>query len=286
MAVNYSAITMEKLCFLLILCLLWSCESKPTVIADEPTTYETPVVKRDTCLVAAETMEGNRYVDFTAKEQVLLRATDVADWQLEVYSLEDCSMKAAYQLPENFSPDYPYFLADINYNTSQRMVGVRGYKKIFVVDLDNQRLSKPISPAFPKDRLADAESGAIQHLEVWEDYLVGVCQDWGAFVFSMNKGNVKALKPVADYITEEGDHRSLFLIRNANGAYQAIMPALSAENGEFSVNTLFPAPLLLDPDATVHAPGSPYVRFKDQAGKLIGVNLQNRELLPVIEEVE
>lgn len=240
----------------------------------------------DTCLVNINTLKGNSYINYTSGEQVFLRSKNEANWQLEVYSLADCSMKAAYPLPENFSADFPYFLADINYNTSQRKVGIRGYKDLFVVDLDQQQVGQSLTPAFLQDRLADAESGQILHLEVWEDYLVGTTQDWGAFVFRLDSNKVTAIMPMAEVETPAGDFRSLFLIEDGTGTYQAILPAMAEDSGDFSVNALFDKPLPIDPEATVFADGSQYVRLKNKAEGLIGINLYTGELLPVIEEVE
>lgn len=283
---------MKRLLGLLAVCFLFlvGCGSNetPQVSGTDVVDPVPPAtVQRDTCLVAVETMAGNRYIDFTAGEQVLLRSTTGANWNLEVYDLFDCSLKAVYQLPKNFSEDYPYFLADINYNTSQRMVGIRGYKDIYVVDLDQQSLSKKITPAYAENRIADAESGTILHLEVWEDYLVGTTADWGAFVFSLDSTGVKPLTPVADLATESGDdYRSLFLIENGQGYYQAILPIMNLESGDFAVNPLFSNPIELEEDQTVYAEGSPYVRLKKMDGTLVGVNLYTGELLPVIKEVE
>ncbi|PHI18418.1 hypothetical protein CEQ90_18115 [Lewinellaceae bacterium SD302] len=263
--------------------------------ADSPQLAETKLAEPvadtastpDTCLVDAKTLAGNRYVDYTTGEQVLLRPTDAADWQLEVYNLFDCGLKAVYQLPENFSPDYPYFLADINYNTSQRMVGIRGYKELYVVDLDRQERSGKITPVYATERLQDVESGAILHLEVWEDYLVGTTQDWGAFVFSLDSNDLKPVLPVADLAMENGGgYHSLFLIENEQGEFQAILPSMNPEDGDFAINPLFSTPVALSSEETVYAAGSPYVRLKKKDGELVGVNLYTGVLLPVIEEVE
>lgn len=247
---------------------------------------ETEPKVRDTCLVGASTMAGNRYVNYIDEEQILLRATTPVDWQLEVYDLFDCRMKAAFPLPENFSPDYPYFLADINYNTSQKMVGIRGYKRLFVADLDRGVMLPAIKPQFKNERLTDTESGVILHLEVWEDYLVGVCEDWGTFVFAVDSIFVRPVMPVADLKLEEGGYQSLFLIKNVDGKFQAILPGINNSSGEFSVNPLFAKPVDLLARETVYAEGSQYVRLKKPDGEMIGVNLYTRELLPVIEEIE
>lgn len=274
---------------LVFLFFLFSCGGDTAEIESEDpssATTESASEIRDTCLVSAETMAGNRYLDYIAGEQVLLRATDAADWQLEVYDLFDCRMKATYQLPENFSPDYPYFLADINYNNSQKMVGIRGYKRLFVADLDRGVMLPPIVPQFKDERLMDTESGVILHLEVWEDYLVGISADWGAFVFVLDSASVRPVMPVADLPLEQGGYQSLFLIQNGNGKFQAILPGINDESGEFGVNPLFAKPIELLAKETVYAKGSQYVRLKKPNGELIGVNLYTRELLPVIEEIE
>ncbi|MEL6140702.1 MAG: hypothetical protein AAFQ37_01630 [Bacteroidota bacterium] len=267
-------------CVFLFLLLAYSCGGSN----DSPSLASTVTTPQDTCVVSAVTLPGNRYTDFTAEEKVLLRAPAGADWQLEVYDLFTCEAKAIYSLPPNGSPDYPYYLADLNYNNNTRLVGIRGYQEFFIVDLTTQQLSKSVKPVYPSGRLEDAESGTILHLEVWEDYLVGTTQDWGAFVFRMAGATPKAILPVAEMKDASDQYRSLFLIDDGNGKYQGILPSLNLNTGKFQVNPLFGHPIELDPLETVYAKGSPYTRVREPNGTYIGIDLRTGELLPVIEE--
>lgn len=257
-----------------------SCSETPSPVAAEQVN---PPPKPDTCRIEVQTLTGNRYTDFIAAEKVILRAPIANEWQLEVYDLYTCLTKAVYNLPANDAPDYPYFLADLNYNNSGRKVGIRGHRHIFVADLDRETLSNPIQPQYPANRLAEPESGSIQHLEVWEDYLIGTTTDWGAFVFKLDSLSPKPIVAAAELVDGEQFH-SLFLIGTRDGKYQAIIPNYNLDEGIFSVNPLFEQPTDLIPTETVYAAGSPYARVKEPSGAYIGIDLRTGELLPVIEE--
>lgn len=242
---------------------------------------------RDTCQLAGieNILEGNRYTDFLAEEKVVLRDPGENNWRLEVYDLFTCEMKAAYQLPRTEPTDFPFFLADLTYNNAQRQVGIRGYREFFIVDLQEQRISEAIAPAFPEGRLTDVESGQIQHLEVWENYLVGSTVDWGSFVFRLDADKLMAVLPSADYRVGE-EYRSLFLIETNSGQYQAIIPQYDYSAGLFRVDPIFSQPIALDPSETVYASGSPYARLLNADGTYTGIDLRTGKLLPVIEERE
>lgn len=283
---------MQRIYWLFLLVIL-SCGTEPgpnetvsTTNADS--TADTTAAPPDTCRLAYPTQPGNRYADLTRGEQILLRATDPGRWQLEVYETGECTLTAVYTLPPNESPDFPYYLADINYSTFRRQIGIRGYRKIFVADLDRQELSDGITPQFPGDPLvADPQSGQILRLEVWEDYLVGYAQDYGPFAYRLGGGGPRSLAPAATYAPETGGPpQALFLIENPAGTFQAILPQLDFNSGDFTINPIFPAPRALDPTATIHENGSPYARLRTESGELIGINLGSGELLPVIEKVE
>lgn len=275
---------MKKLIYSLpFICLFWlvSCKDAPS-----PTDVIEDLIsqKPDTCqLSVTGVLSGNRYSDFTAAEKVVLHDPGENDWRLEVYDLYDCSMKAAYQLPPNESEDYPYFLADLNYNNSNRKIGIRGNRSIFLIDLEAQQMSGEIIPQFSDaERLMDTESGAIHHLEVWENYLVGQTVDWGAFVFRLDSILPKSIAPVAE-LKDGEEFRSLFLIETGDGNYQAILPRYDLSTGLFSVNPLFIEPKALHPASTVYA-GGPYARVKEANGNFVGIDLRTGELLPVIKE--
>ena len=277
---------MKKLTYSLpLICLIWlvSCKDAPS-----PSAVIEDLIsqKPDTCqLSITGVLAGNRYTDFTAGEKVVLHDPGENDWRLDVYDLFDCSMKAAYQLPPNESADYPYFLADLNYNNSNRKIGIRGNSSIFLIDLESQKMSEEITPQFTaNNRLTDTESGAIHHLEVWENYLVGQTVDWGSFVFRLDSLLPRSIAPVAE-LKDGDEYRSLFLIETGNGNYQAILPSYDHNTGLFSVNPLFIQPKVLHPASTVYA-GGPYARVKEANGNFVGIDLRTGELLPVIKEKE
>lgn len=240
----------------------------------------------DTCQLFStqEVPNINRLTDWLAEERLFLRTNKEGKWQIEVYTLYSCELKAIYSFPENNPAESPYYLANLNYNHNSRLVGIRADRSFYVLDLRTGKLSDAIQPQFPTDWPAEPESGRIQHLEVWEDYLVGATTDWGCFVFTLDSLGFEQIPPIATYQAASGQYHALFLIANNSGYYQAILPSLSETDGSFSVQPIFSKPLALDASPPIHAASSPYVRLKQSDGELIGIDLRNGQLLPTIEK--
>lgn len=238
------------------------------------------------CAIDLPTLEGNRYTD-TEKQQLLALTGDSSDWSLQVYDRRDCQMLRSLPLPEPQNADYPYFLADLLYNSGNRLLGIRGHQELFIYDLEASQLSAPIAPQFKLERLQGVDAGQIEHLEVWEDYLVGCSSDWGSFVFRLDSLLAPSpVMPVAE-LEKEGVFHSLFLIESGlEIGYQAILPTYDYDQGTFRINPLFEAPIALEPAATIYADGSPYARLRKSGADLVGVDLVKRELIEGIEAVE
>ncbi|HEB62274.1 MAG TPA: hypothetical protein ENI82_03885, partial [Bacteroidetes bacterium] len=88
---------------------------------------------------------------------------------LNVYDTKTCKSIFKQTLPVNNSPDFPYYIAKINYNKNSNLVAIRGFEEVYCFDVNNNRLLAKMTPGFKNKRnAADAQSGMIQQLELWE----------------------------------------------------------------------------------------------------------------------
>jgi len=169
---------------------------------------------------------------------------------LEVYNTFTCSLELKLTLPVNLSPDFPYFLADINYNNDSKIVAVKAAQTVYCLDLETKRMLPLLTPAFKNKRVnVDASSGSIIRLELWEDFLIGYAQDRGTFVFDLsNQKGPSPILPFAEYKVDETRFNSLFLLPSDNKKYQAILPIYDWEEETFSINPIFKSPMPLSTD--------------------------------------
>ncbi|MEM8584200.1 MAG: hypothetical protein AAGF87_08025 [Bacteroidota bacterium] len=263
---------------LLALVFLLSCGS------NEPEVYsnQTSQIQAVPCPPDLGLLDGNSYTDPSRNLVVALHQMGDG-WALDIYNREECALENRVQLPKPEIEDYPYYLADLLYNSALGQVGIRGPRHFFIYQLDQKSLSEPITPSYSTERLSGASSGQIEHLEVWEDYLIGCTVDWGAFAARMDG---TALLPLAELEIDER-YASLFLIEvDASDSYQAVMPRYNYELARFEVNPLFSAPISLDLDNITYAKGSSYVRLQTTGGESITIDLSKAKIVEAIQEVD
>lgn len=276
------------LLFMLVTGLLAGCDAEPsastgtdttgqdTTSTGEPSGTDTETSTRPTCDLNGTVLDENQ---FWAKNENLLVAVVAAPETndptfgeshrvLEMFDGKTCERVMREVLPVSMSPDFPYYLSDITYNNLSRLVAVRGFDKIYILDLSNRKLNGPVEPAFLNTRYAeDAQSGMIQRLEVWEDYLIGFAQSEGAFVFDLsNPEQPKAVLPSAEYEIEEGlEYHSLFLLPSSDAAngVQAILPKFNYETEEFSIGAMFQSPLKVDTNIPRNVRNNRYLVLKE-----------------------
>ncbi|HFA49035.1 MAG TPA: hypothetical protein ENJ95_08460 [Bacteroidetes bacterium] len=247
-------------------------EAKP----ERPTTPPKAKTKPD-CTISG-TFETENI--FWAKNENLLvvikgdKETEDSDFGpsqriLELYDGTNCERIMREILPVNLSPDYPYYLSDITYNNLSNVIAIRGFDQIYILDLKNKKLSKPLSPKYLNERFADdAQSGMIQRLEVWENYLIGYATSMGPFVFDLKDPlNGKSVLPGAEYELEEGTlYNSLFFLPSENGGtkYQAILPKFDMETGNFDINPLFEKPINIQTNINRRFRNNRYLVLKER----------------------
>ncbi len=160
-----------------------------------------------------------------------------------------CQVVRSQRLQGAGAADYPCYLADVSYNQASKLVAVRDFDLVWVYDVMADRLFGPLEPRFRLPRQwADAGSGRILRLELWEYYLTGWAQDLGAFVFDLSQQEPRPVLAEAEYRLPDERVRSLFLLpADAAGNRQAILPWYDYEGAAFRVNPLFERPLPLEP---------------------------------------
>ena len=232
---------------------------------------------RRICPIEGTILEGNSLVLTEAAIRLVIKADSStldpvygeSHRILEVYDTRSCSLLTQKILPVNESPDFPYFLAEINYNHSSKQVAIRGAFDIYCFDVPTGRLLPPLTPVFePERNRQDAQSGMIQRLELWELFLVGHARDYGAFVFDLtDTDRPRAVVPFSTYrdpVLE--DWHDLFLLPSEKGGYQALMPVYDGEEQAFFVHALFPEPLDIEAGTGWSGEGTPYVIFRKKGG--------------------
>lgn len=241
------------------------------------------------CEIEGEMLEGNQ---FWARGEGILLAV-VADSStydpdygpghrvLEVYDSRTCERVDRHVLPVNVSPDFPYYLAEITYNNATRLVAIRGFQVVYAYDVVRRELLPVLEPEFANERYGvDAQSGMIRRLELWENYLVGYSQDYGAFAFDLsNAGAPEAVLPAAEYEVAADEYHQLFLLPTDDGVYQGLLPAYDATEDAFAINPLFRDPVDLNPNIPSNVADNRYlvIRLRDEARTPVAIDMLKRQ---------
>lgn len=243
--------------------------SGPTAANDETTSTRA----NHNCEIAAKNLAGNQ-LWIRDKEILAAIVADSATLDpdmgeshriLEIYDTKTCERIERKILPVNFSPDYPYYLAQMNYNNAHQIVGIRGLSAVFVYDVETKTLLPELTPEYKAERFGeDAQSGMIQRLEVWEKYLIGYAQDYGAFVFDLtNSAAPKAMMPFAEVRKSDESYASLFLLPSQDGGVQAIVPSYDANEDEFTINPLLDQPTQMDTNVPASARNNRFLVLRE-----------------------
>lgn len=213
---------------------------------------------------------------------------------LEVYNTKNCERIFQQTLPVNRSPDFPYYLAPGTYESKNEIVAIQGFANPYFFDCGRKRLSQPLEPEYLSEREAvDAQSGMIKGLTVWGNYLLGHAVDFGPFAFDIrNTARPKPVPPVAEYpIPKTAEFRYLFLLEEANGRYQAILPVSDFDAGGsvFELQKLFPQAIKTDPKLPKNVRNNRYLVFRDQTDptqeKRVVVDMFGQRYIPLPENI-
>lgn len=263
-----------------------------TTAADASNIAPPPSLSSPDCDIAGEVLEGNQYWERHNDVLVVIKAdesTTTEDYGpshriLQVLDGRNCSSLFQTTLAENTSPDFPYYLAPIQYNKVSNLIGIRGYYEVYVLDLASDYQLTKLEPAFFSERqYDDPQSGMILRLEVWEHYLIGYGQDVGTFAFDLNeKDNPQPVLPFAEWQDPDiGRYHSLFLLPAENG-YQGIMPWYDAETDEFELSPIFAEPRPLSLNVPSSARNNKFLVLRGTAAdnSVYPIHLGHREVVP------
>ncbi len=249
------------------------------------------------CEIAGEVLEDNTF--WARREGILLAiVADSTTYDedygeshrvLLVYDTDNCQVVDRQELPVNQSPDFPYYLAPIVYNKLNKFVGISGFDQLYVYDTQNRRLLPPARPDFRTEReLEDAQSGMIQWLEVWEDYIIGWAEDKGTFVFELSEnGAPKAVLPYAEYQKEMTEFESLFLLPSEGDSVQLLIPHYDYSQNSFAINPLLDEPKPIAQAVPKSASNDRYVilRGTDGSDQVYAIDLVDRKRMELPSNV-
>ncbi len=261
-----------------------------TTVVDNSDSLDFPVEKPD-CTIEGKILPGNEFWAKTENVIVVLSANEETFDEelgeshriLEIIDGNSCKQVFRKVLPVNRSDDFAYHLSDITYNNISKIVAIRGFDKIYILDLQSKQLSEPLKPEYLNERYAeDAQSGLIQRLEIWENYLLGYATDMGAFVFDLSAPlSAKAILPTAEYEIQKGaEYNSLFFLKSGNNQkmYQAIQPKFDLNNGDFSITPMFDEPLEVQININPSFRNNQFIIFKELLGndesRPIGIDMK------------
>lgn len=200
---------------------------------------------------------------------------------LSLYNTTNCKQALQLVLPINRSPDFPYYLADRNYNNNSDIIAIKGIDHFYCLDLHSKKLLPPLRPIFRTPRLAvDAQSNQIQRLEVWENFIIGYAKDQGVFLFQINTSKVpSAILPLTEYKVNDNLYHSLFLLASTDKV-QAIIPTYNWEEDRFEINPLFKQPIALRKEELSTNQNSPYLVLREaNSNRGIAIDLKARKMI-------
>ncbi len=251
------------------------------------------VKQQEKCKIEGEVLEDNElWLKDQGKLVCIMADSSTYDANLgmshrilEVFNTYTCKLEVKLTLPINTSPDFPYFLADINYNNNSKIVAIKAAKTVYCFDLTTKKMLPLLTPAFKTNRVvADPSSGTIIRLELWEDYLVGYAQDKGAFVFDLNGDKTpQPILPFAEFQLGETNFNSLFLLPSESDKYQAILPSFDWEEEVFSINPIFKVPLEIQTTVQKSALDNPYIVLREKENNkalLVDMRAMKNKVIP------
>ena len=286
--------------------LLASCEEDPNPGTTDPITPVTPIDTTRTvapapaplpdthdCEIEGLADEADEFWVRPAQVLVGIINEDGGEnliSRVRAVSTKDCQEIFNSTLPAN-EGDYAYYLASPQYNSSNRLVGIHGFNRVYVYDAERNQLSPELRPEFQNNRImSDAQSGAIERLEIWEDYIFGYATDMGVFAFDLTDATEpKALLPFADYKAPDDSYASAFLLPQADGKAQILVPTWDHEQFQLDMNPIFNRPVRVSTEAAAGARNNEYLVIYeyDEAGERmpVALDMQKRERVALPDEV-
>lgn len=291
-------------CFVVLACFM-ACEpvtseqtgQNPTTTTTTDTTQtsdRSPAEYRDStaeklahnCTIEGSLLDGNQVWIKKANTLVALVADstsldpDLGESHrvLKIYNTENCNLIKTETLPINVSADYPYYLSELNSDDTSPIVGVRGFGKTYLYDINNQAV-KELEPQFLANRMVDdAQSGMILSLQMWKNYMVGYAADNGVFVVDMTDAqNPKSMEAHAEFTLPDDTYSSLFLLPAEDNKYQALLPKYDFDNDDFQLNPLFKKNKDMNIQISKGAQNNRYIVLRENDAQKTGIAIDMQE---------
>jgi len=292
--------SMKQFFYLLLLLFLLACqtdnksipipapsESIDSIASLQPTTSKTRSrsLTAPSCTLKGNILPHNKLwlpneqliVCIAADSTTLDKKFGESHRKLVIYDTQTCEPSHEWTLPINRSPDFPYYLANLNYNNKSPIIAIQGANSIHCLHLNTKKLHPPVIPVYKTKRLAqDAQSGNILQLKLWEEFLIGYAQDMGTFVFKISKkGPLAPLLPYAEYRIGESTYQGVYLLPSPNNKIQAILPRYDWEEEDLSINTTFPKPVTIQTNIIKSPLNNQYIVLKTtEPNGAIGLDLK------------
>lgn len=207
---------------------------------------------------------------------------------VRVYDSEKCEKIFEEELPVNLSPDYPYYLMNVD-SMDRRLVGILGSGMFYVYDMDNNKLSPQLKPQFKGERYYDdAQSGRILQMKTLGRYVIGYAEDIGTFVYNLTiPATPKQEKPTAEFMVSENDFSALFVLKADAEKEYAILPVYDANTRDFSLNMLTDSSSAINEQITKSAQDNRYIvlRKADEKRSAIAIDMQTKKRIELPEDV-
>jgi hypothetical protein len=235
---------------------------------------------RAACL-SADSLFEERYFHSQSTRQVIRILPDSAQngafRKLVVLNAEDCSLQREHSLPSDPNDPTNYRLADLEYNSTFHFLGIAGDGQLYCYRLDSLKLVGPFEPQFVHTPIMeDAQSGQIQRLELWEEFLVGYMEDYGPFAYDLRPlSEPRPILPFREWKTEDGEYHSLFLFPGREeGFYQPLVPIYDQQTHTINLEVFFPEPVSIDLDAQPDpADNGPIIELIHSGGEVLEINM-------------
>jgi len=255
----------------LLLILSLACERSQNE-KEEKSPVDEPEAPTVPCQSTVELLPNNRFYEKELNRlvRILPAGKPGAHRRVQVLATPDCRVLLDTLIGGN--EDYDHQLAQITYNLSSKLIGIKSKGAVHCVDLSDNSLLPPLVPEFAGERMSmDAQSGQIVRLEVWEDFLIGYARDFGAFVFDMrDHRNPRPVLPYSEYAAGDTRFVSLFLLPSEAETYQALVPVYRPADDVFDINPAFeePEPLVLPAQRQKPSMGRSVVLEKRNGGAI------------------
>jgi hypothetical protein len=304
----------QGLLLVAIATMLWACGGSPAPANDtanttaENTTADvtantpdeadiaTAAPKMHSCQIAGAIMDNNQhympaldlYVCIKADSTTLDPDYGESHRIFEVYDTKTCDPVLRKVLPVNESPDFPYYISAVELNSTPHIL-IRGQRNFYSFNTEDMSLSQAMAPKFREERLGeDAQSGTLRSFTTWNNYLIGLTRDYGAFAFDMTDKNApKAVEGFAEYQGPDDQYHVLFLLPADENSTQVLMPSYNRDAKQLEANPMLQTPMAVSQNVPNNARNNRFLVLRATDGERtpIAIDLEQEKRLEVPADI-